>query len=199
MTVTSTSLAPQALDQLFRTARTYNQFTERPVSDETLRQLYGLLQWGPTAVNCQAARFVFIRTPEGKARLRPALAPGNKAKADSAPVTAIVAWDRRFFDLLPSQWTAYDARRTFADDPGQAESTAFRNSALGGAYLILAARALGLDCGPMSGFNPAHLDAEFFPDGRFASNFLVNLGYGAPEGCYPRGPRLSFEEAVTLA
>ena len=193
-----TALEGPALNQLFLEAHTFNQFADQPVADETLRRLYDLLKWGPTAVNCQPGRYVFVKSKAAKARLVPTLSPGNVAKVEAAPATVIVAWDRRFYDHLPTQWTAYDARKPFADNEAMANSAGFRNGTLDGAYLIMAARALGLDCGPMSGFDNAKVDAEFFPDGRFASNFLVNLGYGAENGHYPRGPRLSFAEAAEI-
>lgn len=187
-----------ALNQLFWEAHTFNKFTDKPVADETLKQLYDLLKWGPTAVNCQPARYVFVKSQAGKDRLIPALLPGNVAKVEAAPVTVIAAFDRHFFECLADQWTAYDASVPFVDNAALAEKVAFRNGSLQGAYLIMAARALGLDCGPMSGFDNAKVDAEFFPDGRFKSNFLVNLGYGADNGYYPRGPRLAFEDVAVI-
>ncbi|UQZ91171.1 malonic semialdehyde reductase [Deltaproteobacteria bacterium Smac51] len=188
-----------ALNQLFLEAHTFNKFTDQPVADDTIKKIYDLLKWGPTAVNCQPGRYVFVKSQEGKARLAPALSEGNVAKVNAAPVTVIVAVDSRFYDHLPEQWTAYDARKPFADDAAAAQTVGFRNGTLEGAYLILAARALGLDAGPMSGFSNAKVDAEFFPDGRFKSNFLVNLGYGVAEGgYYPRGPRLTFDDAATI-
>ena len=193
-----TQLDQSALEQLFLEAHTFNKFLDRPVEDEVLRRLYDLLKLGPTASNCQPGRYVFAKSAGAKARLIPHLFPGNVPKVEKAPVTVIVAVDRRFYDHLPTQWPAYDARQPLADNPPMAEIVGFRNGSLEGAYLILAARALGLDCGPMSGFDNAKVDAEFFPDGRFRSNFLVNLGYGAEDGFYPRGPRLSFEEAATI-
>ncbi len=192
------SLGPAALDQLFLEAHTYQQFTDQPVTDETIRRLYGLLKWGPTASNCQPGRYVFVKSAPAKARLIPCLNPGNVPKVEKAPVTVIAAVDGRFYDHLPEQWPAYDARTPFAENPALAATVGFRNGSLGGAYLILAARALGLDAGPMSGFDNAKADAEFFPDGRFKSNFLVNLGYGAENGHFPRGPRLTFEDAAVI-
>lgn len=188
-----------ALDQLFRAARSYPTWQDRPVSDDQLRTLYDLLKWGPTSMNCLPARFVFLRTEEAKARLVPALMAGNVAKVQAAPVTVIVAYDGRFFDEMPRLWPHdADAATLFSGNAPLAQTTAFRNATLQGAYLILAARALGLDVGPMSGFDSAKVDAEFFPDGRLRSNFLANLGYGDDLGLFPRGPRLDFEEAVTL-
>ena len=187
-----------ALNQLFLEAHTFNKFTDQPVGDDTVRRLYDLLKWGPTAVNSQPGRYVFIKSKEGKARLIPALLPGNVAKVEAAPVTVIAAFDSRFFEHLATQWTAYDAAAPFVGDAALAREAAFRNGSLQGAYLLLAARSLGLDCGPMSGFDKAKVDAEFFPDGRFKSNFLINLGYGADNGYYPRGPRLTFEETAVI-
>ncbi len=184
--------------QLFSAARTFNRFRPEPVGDETLQQLYELLKWGPTSMNCQPARYVFVRGEAAKQRLKPCLSPGNADKTMAAPVTAIVAMDSRFFEHLTEQFKAFDARPMFEGNAALAEATAFRNSSLQGAYLIMAARTLGLDCGPMSGFDAAKLNAEFFPDGRFKANFLVNLGYGDAAGNYPRGPRLPFETAVQV-
>jgi len=206
------SLNNEALDQLFRTARTYNGFTDRPVTDQTLRELYELMKWGPTSANLSPARIVFVRSREAKERLRPALAPGNMDKTMAAPVTAIIAYDERFYDHAARLFPHFpQIRDVFVNSPEAAESTAFRNGSLQGAYFILAARALGLDCGPMSGFDNAKVDAEFFPaparersvtevkaEGRIKSNFLCNLGYGEAKGLHPRGPRLSFEEVCKV-
>lgn len=192
------AVSPDIQAQAFTAARTFNRFTAQPVSDATLHQLYDLMKWGPTSMNCQPARLVFLRSPEAKARLAPALAPSNLKKTLAAPVTVIVALDTRFYDQLPTQFPAYDARPTFAGDPELATSTAFRNGTLQGAYLIIAARLLGLDCGPMSGFDNAKVNQEFFPDGQWQANFLVNLGYGDPAGNHPRGPRLDFDTAAQV-
>lgn len=189
---------PQVLAQAFTSARTFNRFRPEPVSDETLQQLYDLLKWGPTSMNCQPGRYLLLRSMEAKQRLKPCLSPGNADKTMAAPVVAIVALDSRFYEHLPEQFKAFDAKPMFEGNAALAEATAFRNSSLQGAYLILAARLLGLDCGPMSGFDAARLNAEFFPDGRFKANFLINLGYGDAAGNYPRGPRLPFETAVQL-
>jgi 3-hydroxypropanoate dehydrogenase len=183
---------------IFTEARTYNAFVPKPIPDGLVRELHGLWKWGPTAVNCQPGRFVFIRSPEAKARLVPALAQGNVAKVESAAATVIVASDLAFHEDLKEQWPAYDASGQYRDNPALAAETALRNSSLQGAYLILAARSLGLDCGPMSGFDNAKVDAEFFPDGKVKSNFLVNLGWGQEGAFYPRGPRLPFEKTVTI-
>lgn len=192
------SLDQSALKQLFLDAHSYNKFIDRPVDEATIKNLYDLLKWGPTAVNCQPGRYVFVKSKEAKARLVPTLMAGNVAKVEGAPLTVIVAFDSRFFEHLPSQWTAYDAAGPFADNPAQAQEVAFRNSSLQGAYLILAARALGLDCGPMSGFDQEKVNAEFFPDGRYKSNFLACIGYGAENGHYPRGPRLGFDQVAEI-
>ncbi len=194
------ALSDAALDQLFRSARTVNKFTERLVDDATLQQLYALYCWGPTSMNCQPARVVFVRSAEAKQRMMPALMPNNVSKAMSAPVTAIVAFDSAFFEALPAQFPAVPgARDMFASNPALAAETAMRNGAMQGAYLILAARAMGMDAGPMSGFSAPLLDAAFFPDGRWKANFLVNLGWGDSTSNRPRGPRLAFEEANRIA
>ncbi len=193
------ALNSEALDQLFVAARTHNAFAPEPIPEATLRRLYDLMKWGPTSMNCQPARLVFVTTSAGKALLAPALSPGNLEKTMAAPATVIIATDRRFYDHLPTLFPSYDARPTFAADAALAASTAFRNGTLQGAYLILAARALGLDCGPMSGFDAGKLDAAFFPDGRYQANFLCNLGIGDPAAVHPRGPRLSFEQACRIA
>lgn len=187
-----------ALDQLFRQARSYNQFTDRPVDDDTLRQLYELLKWGPTSMNTQPGRFLFVRSAAEKQKLLPALSPGNVEKTLHAPVTVIIAADSRFHEHLPTQFKAYEAKPLFDANPALTATTAARNSALQGAYLMLAARALGLDCGAMSGFDAAKLNEAFFPDGRWQVNFLVNLGYGAEGGYHPRGPRLPFDEVAKI-
>ena len=193
------ALNSEALDQLFVAARTHNAFAPEPIPEATLRRLYDLMKWGPTSMNCQPARLVFVTTSAGKALLAPALSPGNLEKTMAAPATVIIATDRRFYDHLPTLFPSYDARPTFAADAALAASTAFRNGTLQGAYLILAARALGLDCGPMSGFDAGKLNAAFFPDGRYQANFLCNLGIGDPAAVHPRGPRLSFEQACRIA
>jgi 3-hydroxypropanoate dehydrogenase len=206
-------LTDEALDQFFREARTYTAWLDRPVSDATLRQLYGLMKWGPTSANGCPARIVFLRTAEARERLRPALSPGNVEKTMAAPVTAILAYDELFYEQLPRLFPHNPGMRDlFAGSPELAEITAFRNGILQGGYFILAARSLGLDCGPMSGFDNEKVDQEFFPVpvsvesattefmplGRIKSNFLCNLGYGDPAGVYPRNPRLTFEEACKL-
>ena len=187
-----------ALDQVFRTARTHNTFKPDPVSDATLRALYELVKWGPTSMNAQPARFIFLCSAASKQRLKPALSPGNADKTVAAPVVAIVATDTRFYEHLPTQFPSYDAKPMFEQNASLADATAQRNSSLQGAYLIVAARLLGLDCGPMSGFDAAKVNAEFFPDGRYRANFLINLGYGDASGNHPRGPRLAFETAAQI-
>ena len=192
-------IAEAALDQIFRHARTANGFADRPVPDDLLRQVVELAALGPTSMNCQPARFVFVRTPEGKARLKDCLSPGNVEKTMAAPVTAIVATDTRFYEYMPQVWHGDGAREMFAGNAALAQATAQRNGTLGGAWLIMAARALGLDCGPMSGFDADKPNAAFFADGRFKANFLVNLGYGDPAKLFPRNPRLAFDQACSLA
>ncbi len=195
----SAPLDTPALDQLFRTARTYNAFTGE-IDDATLHRLYELLKWGPTAANASPARFVFVRSPEAKAKLGPALDAGNREKTLAAPVTVIVGHDMAFYDKLPVLFPHTDARSWFAGRPEPVlETVALRNGSLQGAYLILAARALGLDCGPMSGFNNAMVDEAFFAGTAIRSNFLVNLGKGDPSSLFPRSPRLGFDEACLIA
>ena len=191
-------IAPEALDALFREARTHSFWRDEPVEDETLRALYDLLKMGPTSANCSPARLVFLRTPEAKERLKPALSAGNIDKTMKAPVTVIVAHDPRFYDQLPKLFPHADARSWFAGNYQLAEATARRNGTLQGAYLILAARALGLDCGPMSGFDNDVVDREFFHASGWQSNFLVNLGHGDPAMLMPRSPRLAFDEACQI-
>jgi 3-hydroxypropanoate dehydrogenase len=200
-------LNDEALDILFRNARTHNGWLDQTVSDDLLRQLHDLMKWGPTSANCCPARILFLRTPEAKQRLAPALSAGNLEKTMQAPVTAIIGHDLKFYDQLPRLFPAKPMRELFANSAELATITAFRNGTLQGAYFILAARSLGLDCGPMSGFNNAKVDEEFFPvtDGpenstwrEVKSNFLCNLGYGDPAKLHPRGPRLSFDEACQL-
>ncbi|HZH43856.1 MAG TPA: malonic semialdehyde reductase [Lysobacter sp.] len=189
------ALAGEALDTLFRTARTRNAFGGE-ISDETLRRLYDLLKWGPTSSNCSPARFVFVKSREAKEKLRPALDEGNLAKTMRAPVTVIVAYDLDFAEKLPYLFPHTDAKPWFAGEE-KTLTTAFRNGTLQGAYLILAARSLGLDTGPMSGFDNAMVDAAFFAGTRIKSNFLVNLGY-AEDKLFPRAPRLPFDEAARI-
>ena len=207
------TLDDEALNILFREARTLTKWQPRPVTDETLHALYDLLKWAPTSANAAPARFAFLRTKEAKERLRPALAPLNVEKTMSAPVTVIVAYDMKFYEQLPKLFPQSPGMVSlFQSNPDLTESTAKRNSSLQGAYLIMAGRALGLDCGPMSGFDQAKVDEgffaagkpcfgcdqEFFPEGHVKTNFLCNLGYGDPGGLFPRLPRLAFAEACSL-
>ena len=189
----------RALDLLFRTARTQNGWLDTPVTDAELRAIYDIVRLGPTSVNSCPARFVFLRTPEAKARLLPALGPGNVDKTKQAPVTAIIAYDTRFYELLPKLFAHRpDMVEQYRANPALAETVAFRNGTLQGAYFMLAARAIGLDVGGMSGFDNRKVDAEFFPDGRLKSNFLCNIGHGDPRKVLPKLPRLAFEEACSL-
>jgi 3-hydroxypropanoate dehydrogenase len=186
------------LDLIFRAARTHNGWLDKPVSDTLIHQIYDLMKWAPTSANSSPARFVFVRSAEAKERLLPAMAPGNVEKTRAAPVTVIIAHDTEFHEKLPKLFPQADARSWFAGNQPLIDTTAFRNGTLQGAYLILAARALGLDAGPMSGFDNAKVDQEFFPDGKTKSNFVVNLGYGDPAKLFPRNPRLPFEEAAQI-
>ena len=187
-----------ALDQLYREARTHSAWLPKPVPVTLLRELYDLARLGPTSANSSPARFVFLTTPEAKARLKPALMPGNVEKTMSAPVTVIVAWDTQFHENLPRLFPQFDMRSYFVGNQALIDETAFRNSSLQAAYFMLAARALGLDCGPMSGFDAAKVNAEFFPDGQWKANLICNLGYGDKSKLFPRNPRLEFEEAATI-
>lgn len=189
-------LDQRALNQLFLDAHTHNKWTGKPVPDELLHRLYDTLRMGPTSANCCPARFVFVKSKAAKEKLAPGLSEGNRAKTMAAPVTVIVAHDPKFYELLPKLFpNVPDARSWFDFDEQFAATSAFRNGSLQGGYLILAARALGLDCGPMSGFNNAMVDELFFAGTSHKSNFLCNLGYGDPAGVFPRNPRLSFDEA----
>lgn len=192
-------VAQAALDQLFLSARTHSRFLDRAVPDDLLRQAWDLARMGPTAANSQPARVVFVRSPEAKALLKPALAPGNVDKTMAAPVTAIVASDFEFYEKLAKTFPQVDARAWYAGNAALIADTAQRNASLQGAYLILALRALGLDCGPMSGFDAATVDAAFFAGTPVKANFLINIGYGDPAALHPRNPRLDFEEACTIA
>ena len=193
------TLTQTALDQLYLDAHTASSFLPQPVPADVLQQIYDLAKMGPTSMNTQPARFVFLTTPEAKARLLPALSPGNVEKTRVAPVTVIVAMDTRFFEHLPQTFPNNpNARAVFEGNEALIHDTAFRNSSLTGAYFILAARALGLDCGPMSGFDSAKLNAEFFPDGRYRANFLINLGVADRTKFHPRNPRLTFAQACSV-
>jgi 3-hydroxypropanoate dehydrogenase len=191
-------LDDRSLDIIFREAHTHNVWLDKPVGDELIRQIYDLLKWAPTSANSSPARFVFVRSAAAKQRLLPAVSPGNADKTRTAPVTAIVAYDTEFYEKLPQLFPQADARSWFAGNQPLIDTTAFRNGTLQGAYLILAARALGLDAGPMSGFDNAKVDQEFFPGGKVKSNFLVNLGYGDHAKLFPRNPRLPFAEAAQI-
>jgi len=192
------TLSPDALNQLFVTARTANGFTDQPVPLDLLQQVYDLAKWGATSMNAQPARYVFLTTPSARERLLPALMAGNVDKTRAAPVTVIVATDTRFYEHMPQVWHGAGAQEMFAGNPALAKATADRNSTLGGAYFMLAARALGLDCGPMSGLDLARVNAEFFPDGRWQANFVINLGYGDASKLFARNPRLRFEQACQV-
>ena len=188
------------LELLFKEARSHNAWSPEPVSDETLRELYDIMKFGPTSANSSPARFVFIRTKEGKEKLAPALSSGNLNKTMSAPVTAIVAYDPKFYEKLPTLFPHNpDATSWFTSNDSLAATTAFRNGTLQGAYLLMAARSLGLDIGAMSGFDNAKVDAAFFSLNGWRSNFLVNIGHGDPAGLFARSPRLPFDEACLLA
>lgn len=189
-----------ALDQIFRTARTYNVWKDKSVSDATLMALADLMRFGPTSANCSPARIVFVKSPEAKGRLKPHLSEGNVEKTMSAPVTAIIGHDLEFYEHLPKLFPHnLEAKSWFEGKPKHIETTAFRNGTLQGAYLIIAARSLGLDCGPMSGFANDGVDAEFFDGTAVKSNFLCNLGYGDPESLFPRSPRFDFAEFCSIA
>lgn len=185
-------------EQLFDHARTHNGFTAEPVSEGTLRLLYDLMKWGPTSANSSPARIAFVTTPAAKEKLLACVSAGNAEKTRQAPVTAIVGMDMAFYDHLPTLFPHADARSWFAGNPAVIEATAFRNSSLQGAYLIIAARALGLDCGPMSGFDAAKVDAAFWAGTSVKTNFLCNLGHGDPAKLFARNPRLSFEQACRI-
>ncbi|MBY0500861.1 MAG: malonic semialdehyde reductase [Alphaproteobacteria bacterium] len=192
-------IAEDCLNQLFHNARTHNKWQDKPVSNELLQEVYNLMRLGPTSANSCPLRLFFLKSKEAKERLRPHLDPGNVDKTMVAPATALLAFDLLFYENLPYLFPFANAKSWFEGKPEKALVTAFRNSTLQGAYFIIAARACGLDCGPMSGFSNEGVDKEFFPDGRFKSNFLCNLGYGDPSGLPgPRAPRLSFDEACKV-
>lgn len=191
-------LDDRSLDTLFREAHTHSNWLDKPVSDALLHQIYDLMKWAPTSANCCPARFVFVRSAEAKQRLLPLMAPGNVEKTRTAPVTAIVGYDTEFYEKLPKLYPPADARSWFVGNQPLIDTTAFRNGTLQGAYLLLAARALGLDAGPMSGFDNEKVDQEFFAGTRVKSNFVINLGYGDSSKLYPRSPRLPFEEAAQI-
>jgi len=192
------TLSEAGKDLLFREARTHKYWQDKPVGEDLLRAVWDLARMGPTSANCSPMRVVFVTSPEGKEKLRPALMEGNVTKTMTAPATAIIAHDLEFYEKLPELFSAADARSWFAGKPKFIQETAFRNGSLQGAYFIVAARALGLDCGPMSGFDNAKVDAAFFPEGTWKSNFLCNLGYGDASKLPPRDRRLTFEEACRI-
>ena len=192
-------LNDDALNQLFREARTHNAWQKRDIPDALLHEVVDLMKMGPTSANMEPARIVFVKSPEAKARLKPLLLESNREKTMAAPVTAVIGHDLEFYEKLPRLFPHADARSWFAGKPAFIESSAFRNGSLQGAYFILAARALGLDCGPMSGFDNAGVDREFFAGTEVKSNFLINLGFGDTAGLFPRSPRLAFEEIATIA
>ena len=192
------TISSECLDQLFHKARTANGFLDRPVPLELLQQAYDIAKMGATSMNTQPTRYVFLLSKESRARLLPALSPGNLDKTRDAPVTVIVATDTRFYEHMPQVWHKPGAREMFEGDAALSQATAMRNGTLGGAYFMIAARAVGLDCGPMSGVDLAMVNTEFFPDGRLQANFLINLGYGDDSKLFDRNPRLSFEQAATV-
>lgn len=192
------ALYDAALDQLFRAARTRNAWLPKPVPEALLGEVYELAKWGPTSANVSPGRFVFLTSEAAKARLSPYLSSANRAKTLAAPVTAIVAYDTAFAEKIPSLFPHNPGARAWFEEPAMAAETAFRNGSLQGAYLMLAARALGLDCGPMSGFDRKGVDREFFAGSTWRANFLCNLGYGSDEGLFERLPRLAFEEACRV-
>lgn len=192
------ALDSAALSQLFHEARTHNAWLPREVPDALLHQLWDLVRMGPTSANCSPARLVFVKSAAAKARLLPCMSAGNQDKTRAAPVTVIVGMDMEFYEELPRLFPHADARSWFAGNPAGIEATAFRNSSLQGGYLILAARALGLDVGPMSGFDAAAVNEAFFPGGRVKVNFMANLGFGDASGLFARSPRLGFDEACRV-
>jgi len=196
--VNAPSFSAEALEGIFIKARTHSAWLPKPVSDELLHQIYDLLKWGPTSANCGPARVAFVKSEEAKERLLACMAPGNVDKTRAAPVTAIIAYDLEFYEKLPKLFPFADARSWFVGNKPLIESTAFRNGTLQGAYFIIAARSLGLDCGPMSGFDNAKVDEAFFQGTTWKSNFVCNLGYGDPGKLYPRAPRLEFDEACKI-
>src|SRR5262245_38782669 len=198
MSEPTAAVSGDALDALFRTARTYEAFEPGTISDATLHALYDLMKWGPTTANSQPQRILFLRTQAAKDRLAPALSKTNFAKTTAAPVVAILAFDLKFYEHLPRMFHNPAARSWYETTPEHIHTTSFRNATLQGAYFILAARALGLDAGPMSGFSNAKVDAEFFPDGQWKSNFLCILGKGKPGSLPPRDPRFAFDEVCRI-
>lgn len=195
---TKTAITQASLDQLFLKARTANGFTDQPVPLTLLQQVYDIAKMGATSMNAQPTRYVFLNSAASRARLLPALMDSNVEKTRTAPVTVIVATDTRFYEHMPLIWHGAGAKEMFEADLPMAQATATRNGTLGAAYFMIAARAVGLDCGPMSGVDLAKVNADFFPDGRFQTNFLINLGYGDDSKLFDRNPRLTFEQACTV-
>lgn len=191
-------LSDSALDQIFRSARTHNGWLDKPVNDDDLHALYNIAKWGATSANCQPQRIVFLRSAKAKARLKPHLAPPNVEKTMAAPVTAIFAYDLEFYTELTRMFPHNQTARSWFEGTPAAFPTAFRNATLQAAYVMIAARAIGLDCGPMSGFEHDRVDHEFFAGTQWKSNFICNLGYGDPSKIFPRGPRLAFDEACKV-
>ena len=194
----TTTIAQACLDQLFFNARTANGFIDKPVPLALLQEAYDIAKMGATSMNTQPTRYVFLNTAESRARLLPAMSPGNLDKTRDAPVTVVVATDTRFYEHMPQIWHKPGAKEMFEGNAALASGTAIRNSTLGGAYFMIALRAVGLDCGPMSGVDLAKVNAEFFSDGRLQANFLINIGYGDNSKLFDRNPRLSFEQACTV-
>jgi 3-hydroxypropanoate dehydrogenase len=195
----NTAISITSIQQLFTAARTHHAWQDRDIADGLLHEIYDLAKWGPTSANSLPMRIVFVKSNSAKEKLMPALAGSNVEQVRAAPVTAIVAYDQKFYDQLPTLFPAFDARSLFASNHSLSEQTAFRNSSLQGAYFILAARALGLDTGPMSGFDNAKVDQAFFENSSWKSNFLCNIGYGDAAKLHPRGPRLGFDQACIIA
>ncbi len=192
-------LSDKGFDLIFRAARSHNAWRDEPVSDTLLNALYDLMKMGPTSLNCSPARVLFLKSEQAKEKIKPHLAQGNVDKAMTAPVCAIIGYDTAFYEKIPQLFPHNpDAKNGFAENETLAQITAFRNGSLQGAYLIIAARALGLDCGPMSGFDNEGVDRTFFSDGKVKSNFICSLGYGEASALYPRGPRLPFDEACRI-
>jgi 3-hydroxypropanoate dehydrogenase len=195
----NTPISISSIQQLFTEARTHHAWQDKPVADGLLQEIYDLTKWGPTSANASPLRIVFVKSKSAKEKLLPAIAGPNVQQVLAAPVTAIIAYDQKFYDQLPTLFPAYDMRPMFVSNPSLSEQTAFRNSSLQGAYFILAARALGLDAGPMSGFDNAKVDQAFFEKSSWKSNFLCNIGYGDAAKLHQRGPRLIFDEACVIA
>jgi 3-hydroxypropanoate dehydrogenase len=196
--MTGNTLTEQAMKQLFTEARTHNVWLPEPVSDDLLKKVYNLMKFGPTSANCSPLRIIFVKSKEAKERLKPALSPGNLEKTMAAPVTAILAQDMKFYEHLPMLFPHADAKSWFAGNDALIAETAMRNSTLQGAYFIIAARACGLDCGPMSGFDQEKVNQEFFKGTSFKANFICNLGYGDKTKLFPRSPRFKFEDICKI-